>query len=81
MSVRQAITTTAGKFKLYDTPARLVFYNIPGQEPYWKFEFAALFQIWSIDPAESRRAASQGAEGELLLPRPRTHRPRTSQPA
>ena len=49
MSVRQAIRTTRGKYNLYDTNARLVFYNIPGQGPYWKFHFAALFQIWSLD--------------------------------
>lgn len=54
MSVRQAIRTTAGNFKLYDTPAQLVFYNIPGQGPYWKFQFAALFQIWSIDASGNR---------------------------
>ena len=49
MSVRQAIRTRRGKDKVYDTDARLVFYNIPGQGPYWKFHFAALFQIWRLD--------------------------------
>ncbi|MDP9187967.1 MAG: hypothetical protein M3O25_01815 [Actinomycetota bacterium] len=54
MSVRQAIRTTAGKRRLYDTPGRLIFYKIPGQGPYWKFRFAALFQIWSLDEAGNR---------------------------
>lgn len=49
MSVRQAIYRRSGKVRLFDTPARLVFYNIPRQGPYWKFHFAALFQIWSLD--------------------------------
>lgn len=55
MSVRQAIYDRRGKARLYDTPARLVFYNIPGQGRYWKFQFAALFQIWSLD-GDGRRA-------------------------
>jgi hypothetical protein len=54
MSVRQAIHRRAGNPKLFDTNGRLVFYDIPGQGPYWKYHFAALFEIWSLDGAGNR---------------------------
>lgn len=54
MSVRQAIHRRSGKPKLFDTNARLAFYDIPGQGPYWKFHFAALFEVWSLDSAGNR---------------------------
>ena len=51
------------KARLFDTPGRLVFYNIPGQGPYWKFQNAAVFQIWSI--------GADGQRGELLRKGPK----------
>lgn len=54
MSVRQAIHTRGGKIRQFDTDARLVFYNIPGQGPYWKFASAAAFQLWSLDRSGKR---------------------------
>lgn len=63
MSVRQAIYGRDKKAQVFDTPARLVFYNIPGQGPYWKFQNAAVFQIWSI--------GANGQRGELLRKGPK----------
>ena len=54
MTVRQAIHRRTGKPESYDTAGRLVFYNIPGQGPYWKFQDAALFEIWSLDASGAR---------------------------
>ncbi|MGZ5358972.1 MAG: hypothetical protein ACXWF9_08250 [Solirubrobacterales bacterium] len=54
MSVRQAIHRSTGGPRLFETNARLIFYDIPGQGPYWKFHFAALFEIWSLDSAGNR---------------------------
>ena len=54
MTVRQAIRTTGGGRRFFKTNARLVFYNIPGQGPYWKFNKAARFEIWTLG-ADSRR--------------------------
>ena len=54
MSVRQAIHRLGAGTKLYDTNGRLAFYNIPGQGPYWKYHFAALFEIWALDDAGNR---------------------------
>jgi hypothetical protein len=53
MTVRQVIHTTEGGRRYFKTNARLVFYNIPGQGPYWKFNKAARFEIWTL-----------GADGE-----------------
>ncbi len=55
MSVRQAIHNVAGKRKLFETDGLIVFYDIPGQGPYWKFEEAARFELWSLD-ANGERA-------------------------
>ena len=55
MSVRQAIRTTSGGRQMFDTDARLVFYKIPKQGPYWKFEDAAKFELWGVDPATGLR--------------------------
>jgi hypothetical protein len=55
MRVRQMIYTTAGTRDSYATNARLVFYNIPGQGPYWKFHLAARFEIWSLDGQDRRK--------------------------
>lgn len=63
MRVRQAIRTRKGKRKVFDTDGRLVFYNIPGQGPYWKFHHAAVFQIFSLD--------KQGKRGRLLRKGPK----------
>jgi hypothetical protein len=54
MSVQQAIYNVAGKRKLFETDGLVVFYNIPGQGPYWKFEDAASFELWSIGPDGER---------------------------
>ena len=63
MSVRQAIYGGDRKARLFDTPGRLVFYDIPGQGPYWKFQDAATFQIWSL--------GAGGQRGELLRKGPK----------
>jgi len=63
MSVRQAIYGPGGNASLFDTPGRLVFYDIPGQGPYWKFQDAATFQIWSLGDG--------GQRGELLRKGPK----------
>src|SRR5215207_30637 len=49
MTVRQVIHSTDGSRRFFATNARLVFYNIPGQGPYWKFHQAARFELWSVD--------------------------------
>ena len=51
------------KARLFDTQGRLVFYDIPGQGPYWKFQDAATFQIWSL--------GAGGQRGELLRKGPK----------
>jgi hypothetical protein len=56
MAVKQAIYTRRGKRRFFASDGRLVFYNIPGQGPYWKYHFAARFEIWSIDGAGNRDA-------------------------
>ncbi len=56
MSVRQAIHTTSGGRQLFETDARLVFYRIPKQGRYWKFEDAAEFTLWRLDAATGERA-------------------------
>jgi hypothetical protein len=48
MTVRQAIHVKGGGRRFFKTNARLVFYNIPGQGPYWKFNKAARFEIWTL---------------------------------
>ena len=48
MTVRQAIRVKGGGRRFFKTNARLVFYNIPGQGPYWKFHRAARFEIWTL---------------------------------
>jgi hypothetical protein len=58
MSVRQAIHRGSGAPQLFDTDAQLIFYNIPKQGPYWKFEDAAKFEIWSLDPTTGARVAA-----------------------
>jgi hypothetical protein len=54
MTVRQVIHTTGGARRFFKTNARLVFYNIPGQGPYWKFNRAARFEIWTLRADGSR---------------------------
>jgi hypothetical protein len=54
MSVQQAIHNVAGKRKLFETDGLIVFYDIPGQGPYWKFEDAARFELWSLGPDGKR---------------------------
>ena len=55
MSVRQAIHTAGGGRQLFDTAGELIFYFIPGQGNYWKFEDAAKFELFQIDPATGAR--------------------------
>lgn len=63
MSVRQVIHTTGGGRRFFKTNARLVFYNIPGQGPYWKFRGAARFEIWSV--------RADGRRGEMIRKGPK----------
>jgi len=53
MTVRQVIRVKGGARRFFKTNARLVFYNIPGQGRYWKFNKAARFEIWTL--ANGRR--------------------------
>ena len=57
MSVRQAIHTAGGGRRYFETDGELIFYLIPRQGPYWKFEDAAKFELFAIDPATDGRAA------------------------
>ena len=57
MSVRQAIHTADGGRQFFETDAELIFYNIPKQGPYWKFEDAAKFELFAIDPVTNARGA------------------------
>ena len=54
MDVRQAIHTTSGGVRTFATNGYLVFYFIPGQGPYWKFQDAARFELWTINPDGTR---------------------------
>ena len=54
MSVRQAIYNVKGKPKLFETDGSLVFYDIPGQGPYWKYHEAARFELWRLDGSGQR---------------------------
>ena len=56
MTVRQVIYTTGGDRRFFASNGRLVFYNIPGQGPYWKFNKAARFEIWTLG-ADGKREA------------------------
>jgi hypothetical protein len=56
MSVRQAIYNVKGKRKLFETDGSLVFYDIPGQGPYWKYHEAARFELWRLNAAGERTA-------------------------
>jgi len=54
MSVRQAIHTDGGR-RYFDTGGELIFYFIPKQGHYWKFEDAAKFELFEIDPVTDAR--------------------------
>ena len=54
MDVRQAIHTEGGGIRSFATNGRLVFYFIPGQGSYWKFQEAAAFELWSTNADGSR---------------------------
>ncbi len=64
MSVRQAIRTTGGGKRYFDTEGELIFYLIPGQGHFWKFEDAAKFELFEIDTATNGR-------GELVRTGPK----------
>lgn len=51
MSVTQRILGVDGRRYSFPSPgARISFKFIPGQYGYWKFENAARFEIWTVDP-------------------------------
>jgi hypothetical protein len=54
MDVRQAIHTAGGGVRTFATNGHLIFYFIPGQGHYWKFQNAAQFELWSINPDGTR---------------------------
>lgn len=54
MDVRQAIHREGGGVKSFGTNGHLVFYFIPGQGPYWKFQDAARFELWETNPDGTR---------------------------
>lgn len=49
MRARQRIHRRGGGRIGLDTGARLLFKRIPGQARYWKFQFAARFDLWRVD--------------------------------
>jgi hypothetical protein len=49
MSARQVIYRRGGGRRYLDTGAGLVFKAIPGQYRYWKYQFAAKFELWKLD--------------------------------
>jgi hypothetical protein len=54
MRARQRIYTRRGGRIGISTGARLLFKSIPGQTRYWKFQYAARFELWRRN-GESRR--------------------------
>ena len=56
MDVRQVIYEAGKGSRSFATDGHLVFYDIPGQGPYWKFQGAAQFELWSTNPDGSRAA-------------------------
>ena len=54
MSARQHIYRVDGSRLVARTGARLYFKHIPGQGHYWKWEDAARFELWSVDPGGHR---------------------------
>ena len=56
MDVRQVIHQAGKGKRSFATDGQLVFYFIPGQGPYWKFQGAAQFELWSTNPDGSRAA-------------------------
>ena len=56
MDVRQVIHEAGRGKRSFATDGHLVFYFIPGQGPYWKFQGAAQFELWSTNADGSRAA-------------------------
>jgi len=59
MSVSQVVYDNVGQRHVFPTRGQLVFKHVPGYRydrpgvgdfTYWKFRFAAAFQLWSVDP-------------------------------
>jgi hypothetical protein len=90
MVVYQAIYDRTGRRHLFRTAAKLAFKHVPGERyghasvgdfSYWKFEHAAAFELWSIDP--HRRAVQLVRAGpkvdyclrDLIRSRPSTSSP------
>lgn len=63
MRVTQQIYGEDGTRHPFPSPGRLVFKNIPGQGPYWKFENAARFEIWTL--------RDDGALGDMVRTGPK----------
>jgi hypothetical protein len=55
MRVRQRIYRVDGSHLGLRTPGHLYFYYIPGQGRYWKFSYAARFELWSVDSSGHRK--------------------------
>jgi len=55
MRARQRIHRRGGGRLWIDTGARLLFKAIPGQGAYWKFQWAARFELWRLDRRGERR--------------------------
>jgi hypothetical protein len=54
MSVRQVINGPGSRRFSFPTPARISFKHAVGFGTFWKFRNAALFELWSLDPAGQR---------------------------
>lgn len=59
MRGRQRIHRRRGGRIGISTGARLVFKAIPGQGRYWKYDFAARFDLWRLDRQGRRRARAR----------------------
>jgi hypothetical protein len=55
MRVTQRIYRVNGTHLNVRSAGHLYFYFIPGQGRYWKFAYAARFELWSLDSADRRK--------------------------
>lgn len=68
MRARQRIHKRGGGRIGIETGARLVFKAIPGQGHYWKFHFAARFELWRLDRRGQRtKTARRGPKISYCL--------------
>ena len=78
MRARQRIYRRGGRSRLgINTGARLYFKYVAGQTRYWKFLYAAKFELWRIDSAGQRlRKVRRGPKVSYCLRDLQRTRPR-----